>query len=453
MTPTSAQHSSLAQSQEAAADEVVERSYDARPPFDARLAEAIKRRLKRWAQQTLRATLAGIGRTTARPRGESTLDGRVVQRILVVRVDLLGDVVLSLPAVRALKRAYPNARIDMLVLRSTAPILQGEPEVARVLTFDPGAWRRPVGLLKPNTWHDALTLLRTLRAARYDLAISISGDIGSVLTRLSGARRRFGYADEAYKHFLTDSLPGGRYATHQHEVKYVLALALAAGGIVLPGDERLKLHVLPNAARTMKDQLRAQRAQTRLFGPVVAIHAGARNGQAKRWPPAHIAALADRLVTELDALVVLTGAPNETPLARAILRRVRHPVLNLTGQTTIPELVALLAASDLLVTGDSGPMHIACAVGTPVVALHGPTDPAISGPTAPDAIVLRHNLWCAPCYDASATAECRFGNPVCMKQLSPSLVFAAARRQLERNGWQSGRTREQEQHAELASHS
>ncbi|HEX6819277.1 MAG TPA: hypothetical protein VF120_12945, partial [Ktedonobacterales bacterium] len=180
-------------------DEAVERSYDARPPFGARLAEALKRRLKRRAQQTLRVTLATIGRVTAGASGEGTLDGHAVQRILVVRVDLLGDVVLSLPAVRALKRAYPEAQIDMLVLHATAPILQAEPEVARALTFDPGAWRRPTGLLKPKTWCDALALLRTLRAAHYDLAVCISGDIGSILTRLSGARRRFGYADEAYR--------------------------------------------------------------------------------------------------------------------------------------------------------------------------------------------------------------------------------------------------------------
>jgi ADP-heptose:LPS heptosyltransferase len=96
-------------------------------------------------------------------------------------------------------------------------------------------------------------------------------------------------------------------------------------------------------------------------------------------------------------------------------------------------------------------MHIACAVRTPVVALHGPTDPAISGPTAPDAVVLRQNLWCAPCYDASATAECRFSNPVCMKGISPSAVFSAAYMQLERHGWELAATPAQEQHATVAS--
>jgi ADP-heptose:LPS heptosyltransferase len=98
----------------------------------------------------------------------------------------------------------------------------------------------------------------------------------------------------------------------------------------------------------------------------------------------------------------------------------------------LPELVALLAASDLVISGDSGPMHIASATETPLIALHGPTDPALSGPTSPSAVILRRELWCSPCYDASATAECPFGNPVCMKSLSPDLVFEAARAQLRR---------------------
>ena len=172
------------------------------------------------------------------------------------------------------------------------------------------------------------------------------------------------------------------------------------------------------------------RAKLGRHGPIIAMHAGARNGQAKRWPIKHFAVLADHLAEDMDALVVVTGAPNEAPLAHDIALYARHPLLNVSGQTSLPQLVALLAESDVLVTGDSGPMHIACAVETPVVVMHGPTDPALSGPTAPDAIVLRHTLWCSPCYDASATAECRFGNPICMKAIAPRTVFAAVRRQL-----------------------
>lgn len=435
-------------STQTATDKQVERGYDTRAPFEARLGRLAKGIAKRRAQRALRALLGMAGELTS-TRRPARLG---VRRILVVRVDLLGDVVLSLPAVRALKRAYPDARIDFLALRSTAPVLRGDPDVDDIIEFDPHVWRRPSNLLRRETSTEAVRMLRRLRGARYDLAVSVSGDIGSILTRLSGARWRVGYAEEAYRGLMTDAVPGGRYRERKHEVRYVQALAESAGGIVAPGDELLRLHVNPDAEVVMGAHLRRAREELRVRGPLVAIHAGARNGQAKRWPPSHLATLADRLVRELDALVVLTGAPNEAPLARAVLRGMHSAVLNLVGQTTVPELVAVLAASDLLVTGDSGPMHIACAVRTPVVALHGPTDPAISGPTDPDAIVVRQTLWCSPCYDASATAECPFGNPVCMKSILPDVVFRAVTRQLRRSGWCRPARGEQAEHVPLATH-
>ena len=433
-----------------------ESPYDIRRPFEARLQEHLEGRAKSVAKRLIWLLIGAIGfltRTRPVERPKLTPGNPDIRRILVVRVDLIGDVVLSLPAVRALKRAYPHASVDMLVLQSSAGILAAEGDVSRVLTFDPYLWRKPLDVLNPATWREARRLIGALRAAHYDLAISVSGDIASILTRLSAARRRVGYAGEAYPFLLTDPVLGARYRVHQHEVRYIQALARAAGGIVNPDDELLALSVVPQAAVDIGNRLRQARIRLGVQGPLVAIHIGARNGQAKRWPTDHVAALADRLTRDLNALVVLTGAPNEEPLARAVLWRAGAPLLNLVGKTSVPELVAVLAASDLLVTGDSGPLHIACALRTPVVALHGPTDPGLSGPTAPDAVVLRRDLWCAPCYDASATAECRFGNPVCMKLLTSDLVFAAARAQLLRHGWEPPRAARESPYARLASHS
>jgi lipopolysaccharide heptosyltransferase II len=388
--------------------------------------------LKKAAQRLVRALLGTVGhllQTRGAPSPLTPGDPRI-RRILVVRVDMLGDTVLMTPAIRALRRGYPHAAVDVLIPRSTAGVLAGDPDITRVLTFDPRPWGSPQAWAKRATWADALRFVSSIRRPRYDLAVSVSGDIGSILTRLTGARRRVGYAGEAYPHFMTHPVPGGRYRKPQHEVRYVLDLAEAAGGIVEPDDPQPWLAV-PSEERTrIAARLKLERERLGAAGPIVAVHPGARNGKAKRWPLRHFATLCDRLVQEMDALVILTGAPNEALLSREILARLRVPVVDLTGQTTLPELVALLAESDVVVTGDSGPMHIACAVATPVVALHGPTDPALSGPTAPDALILRHEMPCSPCYDASATAECRFGNPVCMKMLTPGLVFAAVRRQL-----------------------
>ncbi len=401
--------------------------YDRRLPLETRVLRVVQRIVKRRAQRMLWHLIGAIGYTIRRRQPATTplLAGDPsVRRILLVRVDLLGDTVLTTPAIAALRRGYPKAQIDMLVQQSTASVLAGEHEVAHIITYNPQIWGQKGG------WRTALRLFRRLRKTHYDIAISVSGDIGSILTRLSGAKRTVGYAGEAYPHMLTDPVPGRRYEVAQHETRYVLALAEAAGGILQAEDARPQLHALPRERQEMATMLGLARAKLGRHGPIIAMHAGARNGQAKRWPIRHFAALADHLAEDMDALVVVTGAPNEAPLAHDIALYARYPLLNVSGQTSLPQLVALLAESDVLVTGDSGPMHIACAVETPVVVMHGPTDPALSGPTAPDAIVLRHTLWCSPCYDASATAECRFGNPICMKAIAPRTVFAAVRRQL-----------------------
>jgi lipopolysaccharide heptosyltransferase II len=409
-------------------------SYDRRLSPETRALRVVQRILKRRAQRLLWYGIGAAGymiRQRHAPTAPIYAGNRAIRRILVVRVDLLGDTVLTTPAVAALRRGYPHATIDVLAQQSTADVLAAERDIAQVITYNPQTLRGRGG------WRRALQLLWRLRRARYDLAISVSGDIGSILARLSGAKRSVGYAGEAYPYMLTDPVPGRRYDVAQHETRYVLALAEAAGGIVTPEDVRPRLHVAPRERAEMAAMLRLARARLGRKGPIVAMHAGARNGKAKRWPTSHFAALADQLAESLDALIVVTGAPNEAPLARDIAQHARRPLLNISGKTSLPELVALLAESDVLVTGDSGPMHIACAVETPVVVMHGPTDPALSGPNAPDAIVLRQNLWCSPCYDASATAECRFGNPVCMKAIAPNVVFAAVRRQLRAHGWQA----------------
>ena len=397
----------------------------------------VGRALKRRAQAALRWGLGRVGaalRDWREPLPPLRAGDPGIRRILVVRVDLLGDVVLSTPAVRALRRAYPRAQIDMLVQAPFDGILADDPDIHRALVWNPHVWRNPRNWARWSAWRAALAMLRRMRRPRYDLAVSVSGDIGSIVTRLSGARRRVGYAGEAYGDFMTDPIPGARYLAHQHETRYVLGLAAAAGGVVAPGDEIPRLSVAPAERARMRARLEQARESLRATGPLIALHAGARNGQAKRWPARHWASLARLLADQLGAVVILTGAPNEAPLAGDVERMAGRPLLNLCGQTSLAELKALLAECDLVISGDSGPMHIACALRRPVIALHGPTDPAISGPTTPDAVVLRLGLWCSPCYDASATAECRFGNPVCMKELAPGMVFAAAQRRLAELG-------------------
>jgi lipopolysaccharide heptosyltransferase II len=226
---------------------------------------------------------------------------------------------------------------------------------------------------------------------------------------------------------MTDPVAGGRYRERRHELTYIHALARVAGG-VLADDDLPRLLVHPPSVVSLADTLKA--AGVPAHCPLIALHPGARNGKAKRWPAEHWAQLAGLLSRRLDATVLLVGASGERDNSHMIARAAGARVYDLTGKTSLPELVALFARCDLVISGDSGPMHIACAVNTPLIGLFGPTDPRISGPVAPNALVMRQKIWCGPCYDASATADCRFHNPVCMKSISPQAVFVAVRRQL-----------------------
>jgi lipopolysaccharide heptosyltransferase II len=358
------------------------------------------------------------------------------KRILVIRTDLMGDVVLSLPAVHALHRAYPTAQLDMLVLPPNTGVIKHDPAITRILTYDPNIWRRPNAFLSPASYRAFLGLMRALRAAQYDLCLSLAGDWASVFAFFSKARRRVGYQGEAYPFFMTDPVPGRRYRIRQHEVDYVAGLARAAGGVIEEEQRAPRMVVSEQARAEVEALLEANGVHAGDL--LIAAHAGATNGLAKRWPISHWATLADQLVTELGAKVVLTGAASDAEITGAVMARMQQTPLDFTGKTTIPQLAALLERCDLVISGDSGPLHMAGAVGTPVVALHGPTDPGASGPAGKDATVLRLGIWCSPCYDASYWAVCRFFNPVCMKAITPAQVLAAARARLERPALASG---------------
>lgn len=415
------------------------KGYDYAPGWREGLTARLQGRVKRVVQGMLWSVLGAFGRVDRlmhawQSRPALTPSAWHPRKILVIRTDLLGDVVMTLPAIHALRRAYPDAVIDVVVLPATAPLIADHPDIDNVIRCDPNGWLS--GIFATAERAKIAATIRHLRGAHYNLAVSVCGDWASIIARLSGARRRVGFAGEAYPGFLTDPVPGKRYDLHHHETEYGLLLAERAGGIVDAPGVSTRRPRLP-----VSDVARA--AVERMFAdhdiapdqPVIALHAGSGNGQAKRWPLPAWARLADLICDQTTAAVILIGSPGDKPLAQAVLHRMHQPAraIDMTGKTTLPELAALLARCAVVVTGDSGPLHVAEAVGTRVVAIHGPTDPAQSGPCGPDAIVLRRAIWCSPCYDSRATAECRFHNPVCMKGIAPADVLAATLTQLQRS--------------------
>nr|MBA3824043.1 glycosyltransferase family 9 protein [Ktedonobacterales bacterium] len=216
------------------------KGYDYPPSLPERVGQRVGAIAKRIAQRGLRAALGTIGRMDAashplHPHAALTPATFRPRRILVIRTDLLGDVVMTLPTIAALQQAYPEAEIDLVVLPSVAPLVRGQPGITRVIACDPNGWATEM-LTRAGRQRVSATL-RELRAAHYDLAISVCGEVASILARLAGAPRRVGFADEAYAHFLTDPVPGRRFALGLHEVAYGLRLAERAGASALPVDD------------------------------------------------------------------------------------------------------------------------------------------------------------------------------------------------------------------------
>ena len=361
------------------------------------------------------------------------------RRILVIRLDLIGDLVLSLTVVRALKRTYPEAEIDLLALPASAKVASYDPNLSEIITYDPNIWRRPKALFQLKNWREVSALRQKLRARHYDLAVSVYANWAAILAVLSGARRRVGYGPEGYPGFMTDSVPGGipgrwrHWAPldNKHEVDYCLALAQAAGATLTPADRIPRLYV-DEKTRAEVDQLLLH-AGLQPHKPLIVCHINSNNGQSKRWPIPYWATLIDRLIHQEGAQVVLTGAPGDMPQIDQVTSRMHERAINLAGKTSLTQLAALLQRADLLISGDSGPLHMGVACGTPIIGIYGPTNPSLGGPVSPDATVLRSGIWCSPCYNARDTADCPFYTTQCMKNILPSQVFEIVQTKLVSN--------------------
>jgi lipopolysaccharide heptosyltransferase II len=364
------------------------------------------------------------------------LSPRTVQprRLLVIRLDLIGDLVLSMTVVRALKRTYPGAEIDLLALPSSAPVVSGDPDLAQIIPYDPNVWRRPKALFQGRNWRNAFNTIRRLRSRRYDIAVSVFGNWAAMLAAASGAKRRVGFGRESYPGFMTDSVAGRHWRSGErlHEVDYCLKLARAAGATITEEDRVPRLFVSQKAQSEL-DALLDELCIVQ-DGPLIACHVASNNGQSKRWPIPYWARLLDRLIGERGAQVVLTGAPGDLPLIERIVGRMERTAYNLAGKTSLSQLAALLQRADVVISGDSGPMHIADALGTPLIAIHGPTDPAQFGPLSPAATVLKSGIWCSPCYNVKDPADCRFYTTQCMKNITPARVFEVVEEKLREKG-------------------
>lgn len=379
----------------------------------------------RWfVHRILAAAISGVGGAARLRASRQDVVPRRVDSILVVRIDLLGDVLFTRPILEGLRAAYPFAHLTFVTLPFTAPLARSFGVADTVIPFDSNAVRSPRAVLTPAMWRRLIRSILAIRATQPDLAVSVTGRTASLVAFLSGARRVIGYQSEAYLAMLTDAERGGRYGTRMHEVEYGRRLARRAGA---PNPPR-RLIVAPAEVDTRAVSELLVSVGVRPEDRVVVVHAGSTNGAAKRWLPDRWAAFADAVTARTGARVFLAGAASDLPLAEEVMRHARQPLVSLVGETSVPELIALLARADLVASGDSGPLHLAVALARPLVAVYGPTDLWVHGPYRPAARVRVHraDLPCSPCYTLARTAECPLGSPVCMRLVTVEQMVESA---------------------------
>ncbi len=330
-----------------------------------------------------------------------------IARVLVRFPNWLGDTVLALPTLRALRGALQAAEIWVL-----------GPWVGSILESEPGLARRVV---TPGGVVARLAQARRLKQGRFDLALILPNSFETGLAAwLSGARWRVGYG-EGRARLLTHAVatPAGPV----HQVASYLRLLAPLGIDAAPSAPVLAV----DPARRVEARRLLEDAGVPSGAPRVGLQLGAALGPAKLWPAARVAALASRLESQ-GVEPVLLGSPQAAGLAAAVAAEAPRPIRSLVGRDRPALLPALLAELDALVGADSGPAHVAAAVGVPAVTLFGPTDPRLTAPVGPGQRALWHQPACAPCFLRECPIDHRCLEAIQVDEVEAAVLAAVARR-------------------------
>ena len=299
---------------------------------------------------------------------------------MVRTTNWIGDAVMTAPALHAIRENFPQARVTVVANSLVAPLFEHHPDCDEVLVFDKkSAHAGTLGFLR---------FVAQLRGRKFDGAFLFQNAVeAAIMAFLAGIPRRIGYATDGRRLLLTHPVAIGESEKLLHHTDYYLHMLAQVD--IRPAAKTMALALKPEEQDWAAGELPS--------GPVAAINPGAAYGSAKRWIPERFAAVADRLVEEYGLSIILTGGPGEAEIGKDIAQAMRHPCRNFIGTTGVRQMMALLAACRLVVTNDSGPMHVAAAFGTPLVAIFGPTDHTTTSPWSERARIVRHPVECSPC--------------------------------------------------------
>jgi heptosyltransferase II len=336
-------------------------------------------------------------------------------RILIRATNWVGDAVMSLPAIRAVRSRFPDAQITVLARPWVADLYARETAINRVIPYSPASGFRHLSA--------KLRAARVLRAERFDCAILLQNAFeAAAIAWLAAVPRRIGYARDGRSVLLTDPIPvpkPGDIALHQRF--YYLELLRRAHLIdELPDVAAIRLEGGEAAA----DEGRRRFGERGLALPVIGVSPGAAYGNAKRWLPERFAQAALEVAGSCGASVAVFGSTGERKLCQLVADMIEQGgvhVSNLAGETALREFIEMAAACRVFLTTDSGAMHIASAAGVPTVAVFGATDDSATGPTGPLARVVREPVECSPCL----LRECPIDHR-CMTRVTAQQVSGAA---------------------------
>ncbi|MEO6392794.1 MAG: lipopolysaccharide heptosyltransferase II [Pyrinomonadaceae bacterium] len=343
-----------------------------------------------------------------------------LKRIVVRGTNWVGDAIMTIPALRELRRIVPDAHITLVTRSWTQGIFADADFLDDILVYDRErrflvSTRQQIAEWKRRKFDAAILLQNAFEAA--------------IIARLAKVPVRVGYPTDGRGFLLTEKVPLPTEA--KHEVYYYLNI-VAEFERILRGSSSVDDHPprmeLPVSAERLGEAASVMSSQGVAEGQrIVALCPGSTNSRAKRWPVGRFAALGDRLIAEMGAAVVLVGAADELPISQEVAAIMRHKPVVLTGATNLAQAVAVLGNIDLLVTNDTGPAHIAAALGRPVLVIFGPTDPTTTRPFGDLAVVIRHPPDCAPCMLRDCPIDHR-----CMTAISPDEIFDQAMKVLSK---------------------
>lgn len=338
-------------------------------------------------------------------------------KILVRATNWVGDAIMSIPALCAIRQRWPEAQVAILARPWVAEVYRGQPFVDSVLILDGGSGSTADTVRGPSD----------LSEAHFDCAILLQNAFSAAwLAWKAKIPQRIGYARDGRSFFLTEAIRVPKAGEiPAHETYYYLELLRRAGWLqALPEVTQITLRLSADAANAAEGRL--CKAGVRVGKKRIALAPGAAYGSAKCWAPERFAETADALIDEFDVDVILFGASSEIEICRQIADRMRHRPVILAGQTSIGELPALFSGCNLFIGNDSGAMHVAAAVGVPVVAVFGSTDPHGTAPVTSLKKLLQHPVACSPCFLRKCPIDHR-----CMTRVPVKDVRDAAAQSLE----------------------